>query len=116
MELEEKPLDKLKLKHQGLLYLPSRKLLSKLPMPAKKGLAEVKITSPSAVSEEFQKAEWNMEIDIRGDILHIGNGVTLGKKYFIQTAAIPLAGKEKAVITLYLDCFSCSEESLNGIS
>ena len=94
------------------------KLLSKLPKPPKeKDTAEIKIITPSAVSSSLQESYWLMDIEIDGiNFINIGEQSVIGKKLFVQNAVIPLSNQKSAKITLYLDCFSCSQEGIDAIA
>src|SRR3989338_7006214 len=91
-------------------------LLNKLPKPQRKeDLTQVNIATPSAISSSLQEANWNIDIEINNNFLHIGKRSITGSDIFLQTALIPISNKELARVNLYLNCFSCSGEGIDAL-
>lgn len=103
--------------YQSKLDTELNNLISKLPIPSRKeDLTQVNLLTLSSAQSSLQKANWNLDIEIEGQTNHLGETITLGTKYFLQSAVIPISDNRTAKITLYLDCFSCSKEGLDAIA
>ncbi len=104
-------------KYKESLNTELNRLLLKLPKPPRKEeLSEVSFLTPSSVKSSLQKANWNLDIVIQEQTLHLGEEQTLGTNYFLQSTVIPISNNRTAKLSLYLDCFSCSKEGIDAIA
>ncbi len=92
--------------NKNLLSTELSNILSKLPLPKKS----------DEVKSKLQEAYWNLDIELNSqEFLHVGQTKTLASNYFEQEIIIPTENKENIKVKLYLNCFSCSGEALNGL-